>query len=125
MLARGALSLADPFASAEKMRASISGRSGAVFATFCGVSRPENSSARSNIMAMTAATPLRDRSIVAASALCMLCSLLFLGIMPEGTPITMLVAAKSAMMVALLGLRAAARLTVGDEDMNEEVRGGR
>ena len=76
-------------------------------------------------MAMTAATPLRDRSIVAASALCMLCSLLFLGIMPEGTPITMLVAAKSAMMVALLGLRAAARLTVGDEDMNEEVRDGR
>jgi hypothetical protein len=76
-------------------------------------------------MAMTAATPLRDRSIVAASALCMLCSLLFLGIMPEGTPITMLVAAKSAMMVALLGLRAGARLTVGDEDMNEEVRDGR
>ena len=75
-------------------------------------------------MAMTAATPLRDRSIVAASALCMLCSLLFLGIMPEGTPITMLVAAKSAMMVALLGLRAGARLTVGDEDMNEEVRDG-
>ena len=76
-------------------------------------------------MAMTAATPLRDRSIVAASALCMLCSLLFLGIMPAGTPITMLVAAKSAMMIALLGLRAAARLAVGDEDMNEEVHDGR
>ena len=71
-------------------------------------------------MAMTAATPLRDRFIVAASALCMLCSLLFLGIMPAGTPITMLVAAKSAMMIALLGLRAAAKLAVGDEDMNEE-----
>jgi hypothetical protein len=70
-------------------------------------------------MAMIVATRLRDRSMVLASAACMLCSLLFLAVMAAGTPVTMLVAAKSAMMVALLGLRAAARSSDDEADTGE------
>lgn len=67
-----------------------------------------------------AATRVRDRIILLASAVCMLCSILFLLLMPAGTPVTMLVAAKSAMMIALLGLRAASG--VADEEEQPDGR---
>jgi len=67
-----------------------------------------------------AATRVRDRVILLASAGCMICSLLFLLLVPAGTPATMLVAAKSAMMIALLGLRAASGFS--NEDAAEEER---
>lgn len=71
-----------------------------------------------------AATRVRDRIILLASAGCMLCSLLFLLLVPVGTPATMLVAAKSAMMIALLGLRAASGFS-DDETTQEEPSDGR
>lgn len=72
-----------------------------------------------------AASRLRDRSILVASAFFALCSLLFLLLTPAGTPMLMLVAAKSAMMIALIGLRFAAGMSDEAETEGEVSDDGR
>ncbi len=71
-------------------------------------------------MPMVAAHAVRDRSILVASAACVVFALLLLGLTPSATPITMLVAAKSALMIGLLGLRRAAGLADSAEREDDD-----